>query len=189
TIAGKGEEPSPLPSSLPQPSSLLISPTSPSTNISSFSSSHMTTKKESNISPSTTSQSNDILLKKSTSHEEKSILSEQHHRNDSDINIETPTHQRRLPLPNKLTFEQNITNLLENESPLLQSELLTAEHELSVLRSRLAVNEGVTAVTGSILQSLKGQFEPRHKVDIATSPFDISKVNLFQHSLASQTSP
>ncbi|CAF5116162.1 unnamed protein product, partial [Rotaria socialis] len=40
-----------------------------------------------------------------------------------------------------------------------------------------------------ILQSLKGQFEPRHKVDIATSPFDISKVNLFQHSLASQTSP
>ena len=66
---------------------------------------------------------------------------------------------RRLPLPTKLSFEQNLTNLIEKESPLLQSELLTAEHELSVFRSRLAVNEGVTAVSGSILQSLKEQFQ------------------------------
>ncbi|CAF1456995.1 unnamed protein product, partial [Adineta ricciae] len=88
-----------------------------------------------------------------------------------------------------LTFEQSITNLLEKESPLLQSELLTAEHELSVLRSRLAVNEGVTAVTGTILESLKEQFEPHHKVDIATSPLDIYKHSLFNQSLAVQTSP
>ncbi|CAF1543788.1 unnamed protein product, partial [Adineta steineri] len=64
-----------------------------------------------------------------------------------------------------------------------------AEHELSVLRSRLAVNEGVTAVTGSILESLKGQFERRDKVDIATSPLDIYKHSLFYQSLSSQTSP
>ena len=107
---------------------------------------------------------------------------------DDHLNLQSPTHQRRLPLPNKLTFEQNITNL-EKESPLLQSELLTAEHELSVLRSRLAVNEGVTAVTGSILESLKGQFETHNKVDCATSPLDIYRTNLSQHSLAIQTSP
>ena len=65
----------------------------------------------------------------------------------------------RPPLPSKLSFEQNLTNLIEKESPLLHSELLTAEHELSVLRSRLAVNEGVTAITGTILESLKGQFD------------------------------
>ncbi|CAF4046693.1 unnamed protein product, partial [Rotaria sp. Silwood2] len=195
TLAGKGEEPSPPPSSSSsKKSSLLFSSTSPSTNFPSFSSSHMTTITESNISPSMTSQSsilpyqqsNDIQLKKSIIHEDKKILDEQHHTN---INLQSLTQQRRLPLPNKLTFEQNITNLIENESPLLQSELLTAEHELSVLRSRLAVNEGVTAVTGTILKSLKGQFEPHHKVDIATSPFDISKTNLSQHSLAIQTSP
>ena len=69
--------------------------------------------------------------------------------NDYSIDPSPPVHQRRLPLPTKLSFEQNITNLIEKESPLLQSELLTAEHELSVFRSRLAVNEGVTAVTGS----------------------------------------
>ena len=107
---------------------------------------------------------------------------------DLDLSFRSPTHQRRLPLPTKLTFEQNITNLIEKESPLLQSELLTAEHELSVLRSRLAVNEGVTAVTGSILESLKEQFQPR-LVDTATSPLDIYRTNLLQHSLASQTSP
>lgn len=80
---------------------------------------------------------------------------------------------RRLPLPTKLSFEQNLTNLIEKESPLLQSELLTAEHELSVLRSRLAVNEGVTAVSGSILQSLKEQFHPKQQQQssaIQTSP-------------------
>ncbi|CAF3679720.1 unnamed protein product, partial [Rotaria sordida] len=169
TLADKGEEEPPSSSS--KTSSLLFSSTSPSTNLPSFSSSHMTTTiTESNILPSMTSQS--------------STLPHQQ-RND----IQSPIHHRRLPLPNKLTFEQNITNLIENESPLLQSELLTAEHELSVLRSRLAVNEGVTAVTGTILKSLKGQFEPHHKVDMATSPFDISKHNLFQHSLAIQTSP
>ena len=113
---------------------------------------------------------------------------EQEDRVDLDLNFQSPSHQRRLPLPTKLTFEQNITNLIEKESPLLQSELLTAEHELSVLRSRLAVNEGVTAVTGSILQSLKEQFQPRY-VDMATSPLDIYRINLFQQSLASQTSP
>ena len=75
--------------------------------------------------------------------------------NQSEINDSTTTNsQRRLPLPKKLSIEQNLTNLIEKESPLLQSELLTAEHELSVLRSRLAVNEGVTAVTGTILESL-----------------------------------
>ncbi|CAF1526545.1 unnamed protein product [Rotaria sp. Silwood1] len=195
TIAGKGEEPSPPSSS--KTSSLLFSSTSPSTNFPFFSSSRMTTITESNISPPMTSQSstlpyrqsNDIPLRESIIHEDKTILDEQHDKNDTNINLQSPTHQRRLPLPNKLTFEQNITNLIENESPLLQSELLTAEHELSVLRSRLAVNEGVTAVTGTILKSLKGQFEPHHTVDTATSPFDISKLNLFQHSLAIQTSP
>src|SRR5256885_14495714 len=117
------------------------------------------------------------------------IIKEQTNKNNFNINLQSPIHQRRLPLPNKLTFEQNITNLIEKESPLLQSELLTAEHELSVLRSRLAVNEGVTAVTGTILESLKEQFEPRHKVDTATSPLDIYKHNLSQQSLAVQTSP
>lgn len=67
--------------------------------------------------------------------------------------------QRRFPLVKKLSIEQNLTNLIEKESPLLQSELLTAEHELSVLRSRLAINEGVAAITGTILESLKGEFE------------------------------
>lgn len=131
----------------------------------------------------TINEYNDLSSTQST------IIEEQDKQNDFDINLQSPIHQRRLPLPNKLTFEQNINNLIEKESPLLQSELLTAEHELSVLRSRLAVNEGVTAVTGTILQSLKEQFEPRHKVDMATSPLDIYRTSLFQQSLASQTSP
>jgi hypothetical protein len=157
----------------------------------------MTTKTESNLSstmPSKSStlpfqQSNQTPLIKSTMNENQTSIGKQTKTNDFDINLQSPTHQRRLPLPKNLTFEQNITNLIEHESPLLQSELLTAEHELSVLRSRLAVNEGVTAVTGTILRSLKEQFEPRHKVDTATSPLDIYKHSLFQHSLASQTSP
>jgi hypothetical protein len=54
----------------------------------------------------------------------------QQEKNDyANTNKQSPIPQRRLPLPNKLTFEQNITNLIEKESPLLQSELLTAEHE------------------------------------------------------------
>ncbi len=134
-------------------------------------------------------QSNQISSTKSTINGNKTSIEEQTKKNNIDIDLQSPTHQRRLPLPNKLTFEQNITNLIEKESPLLQSELLTAEHELSVLRSRLAVNEGVTAVTGTILESLKEQFEPHHKVDIATSPLDIYKHNLLQQSLAIQTSP
>ncbi|CAF0736894.1 unnamed protein product, partial [Didymodactylos carnosus] len=68
------------------------------------------------------------------------------------------TRSPRMSPPTKLSFEQNITNL-EKESPLLQSELLTAEHELSALKSRLAVTEGITAVTSTILESLKEHFE------------------------------
>jgi len=111
--------------------------------------------------------------------------------NQSEINDSTTTNsQRRLPLPKKLSIEQNLTNLIEKESPLLQSELLTAEHELSVLRSRLAVNEGVTAVTGTILESLKEQFVSHHKTDSTTSPLHTSQTNLAQQSSSSiQTSP
>ena len=182
TLAGKGEEPS-LSS---KTSSSLISSTSPSTTFPSFSSSHTTTKTESNLA--STMPNKPSSSTKTINGKDKAISEEQQYKNESDTHFQSLTHQRRLPLPNKLTFEQK-TNLIEKESPLLQSELLTAEHELSVLRSRLAVNEGVTAVTGSILESLKEQFEPRHKVDIATSPLDIYKHSLFQHSLASQTSP
>lgn len=169
-LAGKGEEEQQLPSST-NTSTLLISATSPSTISPSFSSVPTTTKIEPNLSSST-------------------MNDEQATADDFNINLQSPVHQRRLPLPNKLSFEQNITNMIEKESPLLQSELLTAEHELTVLRSRLAVNEGVTAVTGSILASLKEQFEPHTtKVDTATSPLDIYRYNLIQQSSAIQTSP
>ena len=184
------------PSLLSKTSSLLISTTSSST-IFSFPSSHTTTVKESNLSSSISShlptksvqQTNQIIPTKSTINDDKPMLRQQPDANISDITSQSPTQQRRLPLPNKLTFEQNIANLIEQESPLLQSELLTAEHELSVLRSRLAVHEGVTAVTGTILKSLKGQFEPQSKVDTATSPLDIYKQGLFLQSSAIQTSP
>ena len=173
-LVGKGEEPRSSASST-KTSSLLDSSTSPFiTSPSSFPSSRMTTKIDSDLSSTLPSESS---IPQSTMIE------------DSDLQFQSPIHQRRLPLPNKLSFEQNITNLIEKESPLLQSELLTAEHELSVLRSRLAVNEGVTAVTGSILESLKEQFEPRRTRDTATSPLDIYKHSLFQQSLAIQTSP
>ncbi len=184
TLADKGEElPSPSPSSSSsssEPSSLLIS-TSPFSSIfPSFATSHKTLSKmpSKNSSNITFQQINKIPLT-----EDNPINTIQQENNDSS------NHQRRLPLPTKLTFEQNLTNLIEKESPLLQSELLTAEHELSVLRSRLAVNEGVTAVTGTILESLKDQFEIHYKVDSTTSPFDIHKTNLLQKSSSSQTSP
>lgn len=121
--------------------------------------------------------------------DDKSINKNQEERKDSDNDLQTQNHQRRLPLPKKLSFEQNITHLLEKESPLLQSELLTTEHELSLFRSRLAVNEGVTAVTGSILESLKDQFESNHKTDDTTmSPYSPRK-DIELHSSSMQTSP
>ena len=103
--------------------------------------------------------------------------------NTSHMNL---IHQRRLSLPNKLSFEQNITNLIEKESPLLKSELLTTEHELSLFRSRLTVNESVTAVTGAILESLKGHIESYDQVNSQTSTID---TNLVLKSSSSQTSP
>ena len=120
--------------------------------------------------------------------ESTSMFDEQQDKVDDELQYQSPTHQRRLPLPKNLTFEQNINNL-ERESPLIQSELLTAEHELSVLRSRVAVNEEMTAVTGTLLETLKDRFESRGKVDSATSPLDIFKANRSQQSLAVQTSP
>ncbi|CAF1672026.1 unnamed protein product, partial [Adineta ricciae] len=129
-LTDKGEE---IPPSSSKAASLLISSTSPSTAVPSLfsptsSSPHMTANAESNLSSSMSQYEGT-----STSTRLSRI----------DTIPQSPVHQRRLPLPNTLTFEQSITNLLEKESPLLQSELLTAEHELSVLRSRLAVNEGV----------------------------------------------
>ena len=110
----------------------------------------------------------------SNTNDDNPITSNEVNPNDYSLTSSPPSvPHRRLPLPTKLSFEQNLTNLIEKESPLLQSELLTAEHELSVLRSRLAVNEGVTAVSGSILQSLKDQFHS----------------NQHQQSSAIQTSP
>jgi len=196
TLAGKGEEtpsPSPSSSSSSEPSSLLISAPSFSSTFPSFSTSHITIitsskmpTKNSNI---TFQHVNKIPSTITNLNEDNSINNPQEENKDYDTNLQSLNHRSRLPLPTKLTFEQNLTNLIEKESPLLQSELLTAEHELSVLRSRLAVNEGVTAVTGSILESLKEQFEVHHKIDRTTSPIDIYKPNFIQKSSSSQTSP
>ncbi|CAF1170221.1 unnamed protein product [Adineta steineri] len=195
TLAGKGEEPSsqlPPSSSSSEPSLLLISSSSLSSTFPSFSISYNTTLPSSKM-PSKNSniplqQFNKISSTITNSNEDTSINNSQQEKPSTNINIQTSHHQRRIPLPTKLSFEQNITNLIEKESPLLQSELLTAEHELSVLRSRLAVNEGVTDIAGTILESLKGQFETHRKVDSTTSPLDINKLNLFQQSSAIQTS-
>ena len=179
TLAGKGEE-QPSPSSSPsEPSLLLIS--SPPPSFSSFPTSYISTKTSSEYSSTMPSKNSNIPLQHinkipstlTNLDEDNSINNKQQEKADYPIGLQSPVHQRRLPLPNKLTFEQNLTNLIEKESPLLQSELLTAEHELSVFRSRLAVNEGVTAVTGSILESLKTQFETYHKVDSSTSPINL----------------
>jgi hypothetical protein len=116
TLAGKREEPSLLPSSSSssEPSLLLIS-------TSSFSS----------IFPfSSTSYINALPLLKMPSKNPNDDNPNQQDTSDYKNNSPSPpVHHRRLPLPTKLSFEQNITNLIEKESPLLQSELLTAEHE------------------------------------------------------------
>ncbi|CAF4205658.1 unnamed protein product, partial [Rotaria sp. Silwood2] len=200
TLASKVEEP-PLSSlsSASESLSLLISVSSASssTTFPSFPPFHITTKTSSKLSSNMSNKTSNITLQNFNNipstltnlNEDKPINNNQQEKKDSNINLQSPIHQRRLPLPDKLTFEQNITNLIEKESPLLQSELLTTEHELSVFRSRLAVNEGVTAVTGTILESLKEQFESNHKTDSTTSPVDKYKTNIFQHSLSVQTSP
>ena len=156
----------------------------------------MTTIVESNLQaipsePSTIAfaQLNPLTPRRTVANEQRTVSDERQDGAELDRNAPSTMYQRRPPLPTRLSFEQNLTNMIEKESPLLQSELLTAEHELSVLRSRLAVNEGVTAVTGSILKSLKDQFEPHRMVDSATSPLDIYKINLSQRSSSIQTSP
>ncbi|CAF0792217.1 unnamed protein product [Rotaria sp. Silwood1] len=199
TLASKVEE-SPLSSlsSASESLSLLISVSSASssTTFPSFPF-HITTKTSSKFSSNMPNKTSNITFQNFNNisstitnlNEDNPINNNQQEKKDSNINLQSPIHQRRLPLPDKLTFEQNITNLIEKESPLLQSELLTTEHELSVFRSRLAVNEGVTAVTGTILESLKGHFESNHKTDSTTSPIDKYKTNILQHSLSIQTSP
>ncbi|UJR15901.1 hypothetical protein I4U23_002824 [Adineta vaga] len=189
TLAGKGEEalssllppPPPPSSSSSSESSLLLNSSSIlSSSFSPFSTSCITTHTSAKFSSKMPSKNSNIPFQQFN--KIPSTIK-------SDTTASSSNSRRRLPLPTKLSFEQNITNMIEKESPLLQSELLTAEHELSVLRSRLAVNEGVTAITGTILESLKGQFDSHHKVDSTTSPFDISRINLLQQSSAIQTSP
>ncbi len=192
TLAGKREEPPSLPSSSlssSEPSLLLISTSSFSSTFPFPSTSHVTASpllKMPSKNPNIPFENLNKIPSTITNRNEDNNQQEQ---SDYDNNSPSPVHHRRLPLPTKLSFEQNITNLIEKESPLLQSELLTAEHELSVFRSRLAVNEGVTAVTGSILESLKEQFQSHHKTDQCTSPFDTSKANILQQSSSTQTSP
>ena len=93
-LTGKGEEP-PL-SSSSKTSSLLISSTSPSTISPSFSSSHMTTKTESNLSSSMSNKSSTIPFQqlnqspftKSTINENKTSLD----KNDLDMNLSITNH-------------------------------------------------------------------------------------------------
>ncbi|CAF3397944.1 unnamed protein product [Rotaria socialis] len=178
TLTSKVEE---LPlsslSSRSEPLSLLISVSSnsASSSFSSFPSFHIATLASSKFSPDMPHKTSNVKFQKE--------------KKDSDIDLQSQNRHRRLPLPKKLSFEQNITNLLETESPLLHSELLTTEHELSVFRSRLAVNEGVTAITGTILESLKDQFGSNHKIDDATSSVDRHKPDILQRSSSMQTSP
>ncbi|CAF3574539.1 unnamed protein product [Rotaria sordida] len=201
TLASKVEE-SPLSSlsSASESLSLLISVSSASssTNFSSVPSFHITTKTSSKFLSNMPNRTSNIKFQNfnkisptitTNINEDNSINTNQQENKDLNMNLQSPIHQRRLPLPNKLTFEQNITNLIEKESPLLQSELLTTEHELSVFRSRLAVNEGVTAVTGTILESLKGHFDSNHKIDDTISSVDKYKTDILQKSTSIQTSP
>ena len=169
--------------------SLLISPSfSSSFSISSSSSSpsspspsshHSNMKLASNMSNQLDQQSKQMPSTSLNRPETNTLNKDQLTDDDEDDDNLRASHQhRRLPLPSKLSFEQNITHLIEKESPLLQSELLTAEHELSVLRSRLAVNEGVTAITGTILESLKGQFDRSQSDKITTTTAVITTMSL-----------
>ncbi|CAF0908547.1 unnamed protein product, partial [Didymodactylos carnosus] len=123
-------------------------------------------KKMSKTAPSTVSSQHQQPVSSTADHIQSNWLEDRRaYQNEEQQQISPKTRPARMSPPTKLSFEQNITNL-EKESPLLQSELLTAEHELSALKSRLAVTEGITAVTSTILESLKEHFElPTRQVE------------------------
>ena len=162
TLAGKGEE-SPSASSAPLLSLIF------SSSIPSLSNSPMTARTEVKLSPI---MSNETSTRAERPSSTAAKFSDESTADTTTEHLPPSTRPRRLPLPKKLSLEQNLTNLIEKESPMLQAELLTAEHELSVLRSRLAVNEGVTAITGTILESLRGQLEPRDQIISANASLD-----------------
>ena len=57
---------------------------------------------------------------------------------------------------------------IEQQSPIIERELLTQEHELENLKARLEMSESVTAVTQHVLDSIRKEYnlrEPENEVD------------------------
>ena len=58
----------------------------------------------------------------------------------------------------KLDENSRVIESIEQQSPILERELLTTEHELENLKSRLAMSETVSAVTQSVLESIRKEY-------------------------------
>ena len=54
---------------------------------------------------------------------------------------------------------------IEKQSPILERELLTTEHELENLKSKLNMSETVSAVTQSVLESIRKEYNIEEKED------------------------
>jgi len=75
--------------------------------------------------------------------------------NDLEIELEQDASLNKAALDN-----------IEHNSPILERELLTTEHELENIKSRLEMNETVSAVTQSVLDSIRSEYNlPESKDD------------------------
>jgi trimeric autotransporter adhesin len=77
--------------------------------------------------------------------EDESIANKQ--LNDLEIELEQDASLNKAALDN-----------IEHNSPILERELLTTEHELENIKSRLEMNETVSAVTQSVLDSIRSEY-------------------------------